>query len=454
MIEGDTGSCPALSALQMQDALERVLASAGFERGERLGDFLAYVVREEIAGRGEAIRGKTIAQDVYGRSPQERGDPDNLVRVDARRLRQQLEHYYGAAGAGDPVHIHLDPGSYRPRFETVRDGPAQRLEPWVVRSAVSAGLFALGALLGFGLTVLLRPGPSLQGTVTVAQPVAMQTPQGSAVDAAQRTAIMRKSPASLEAISLAEQGQRMLFPIFDLPRMALLTSVFERVAELDPDYFGGHAGLAQVLSIRSVLTAQPESRAALLADAKTSADTALRLAPAEPWTQIASALVAFASNDCEDALRTAELAADLRPEDGQIMDSLGAIALFCGAFDRAIQAANGGRPREGSNQRFANRNIFAAASFHVGNYRDSFETFDEAAAFGDPLSAPSLAYQAAALVAAGRKGEASEKLDNLKRAWPDAPLEAMLYGVHRKRENADAVLDRLREVGWPNSSPE
>ena len=82
---------------------------------ERLKDFLAYIVEEEIAGRGEGIRGKTIAQDVYGKDPTEGVDSDNVVRVDARRLRQILDHYYQSSGSGDPVRIHVDTGGYRPR---------------------------------------------------------------------------------------------------------------------------------------------------------------------------------------------------------------------------------------------------------------------------------------------------------------------------------------------------
>ena len=60
-----------------------------------------------------------------------------------------------------------------------------------------------------------------------------------------RAAIYEKSPSALQAFNLAHQARSMIFPIFDRPRQELVLSVFGRVIELDPDYFGGYAGAAQ-----------------------------------------------------------------------------------------------------------------------------------------------------------------------------------------------------------------
>ncbi|MEL7045925.1 MAG: hypothetical protein AAGL66_13005, partial [Pseudomonadota bacterium] len=417
-----------VSMEDMEDALARVLSSTDFDKGGRLGRFLSYVVEEECAGRGEPIRGKTIAQDVYGRAPKENGDPENIVRVDARRLRQQLEHYYATAGARDPVQIHIDPGSYRPRFETFVAPSAGGRMRTVRTLAIYAGLFVLGTLAGAGLTALFSPANPDPDAFQNSAQAGSSIPENHAGAAAERTAMYQKSPATLEAIALAEQGHRMLFPIFDPPRQELLTSVFERVIELDPDYYGGYAGLAHVQSIRALLTPDPDLRKSLRGKAQGAADEALRLSPAEPRTLTALALCNFLGGDHLEALRLAELAVELAPDDGQTLDMLGTIAVFSGAFERALEASVAGGERESSNQRFANRNIYAAASYHLGNYREAYETLDEAAALGDPLSAPSLAYQAAALAAAGRLQEARGKLDKLNKGWPNAPLEAMLRG--------------------------
>ena len=101
--------------------LARILASPAFAKSERLRDFLTYIVEESLAGRGELIVGKTIAEDVYGRAPED--GSDNIVRVDARRLRRHLSDYYASQGSNDPLRIHVDSGGYSPRFEFV--SPAQ-----------------------------------------------------------------------------------------------------------------------------------------------------------------------------------------------------------------------------------------------------------------------------------------------------------------------------------------
>ncbi len=103
-----------------RQALAGVLGDTHFDGSDRLRSFLTYVVEEELAGRGGDIRGKTIAQDVYDRDTTEGVDPENVVRVDARRLRQLLELYYEGAGKGDPVRLHIDTGGYRPRFQEVK----------------------------------------------------------------------------------------------------------------------------------------------------------------------------------------------------------------------------------------------------------------------------------------------------------------------------------------------
>jgi adenylate cyclase len=56
-----------------------------------------------LAGRGERIRGYSIATSVIGRD--ENFDPqiDPIRRIETGRLRRALEHYYLTEGRSDPV---------------------------------------------------------------------------------------------------------------------------------------------------------------------------------------------------------------------------------------------------------------------------------------------------------------------------------------------------------------
>jgi tetratricopeptide (TPR) repeat protein len=143
---------------------------------------------------------------------------------------------------------------------------------------------------------------------------------------------------------------------------------------------------------------------------------------------------------------------ELDPNDGNALDFHGAISLFSGRFEEALKASDRKHIQGGSNQRFANRNIFAAASFHLGDMQKCVEAFREATQFGDPLSAPSLAYQAAALDTLGRRQAALEKLGELNRAWPETRLDEIFYGIYKNRADADVVLDHLRALGWVSPS--
>ncbi|CUH44469.1 tetratricopeptide repeat protein [Ruegeria atlantica] len=424
-------------------ALESILANEMFSQSERLSGFLKYIVDEALAGRGDAIRGKTIAQDVYERVPQDSGDPENIVRVHARQLRQNLGMYYETEGKRDPVHIHLDSGGYCPRFEYV-DVPTRTPTPSRKRSALTMLLvFVIGGGLG-----------ALIANTTLKQPVEVQNPDAQAASQHEqltRQALLEKSAAALQAANFAEQARGLIFPIFERSRQELLTGVFQHIISTDPEYFGGYAGAAQTLATKAILTPKGSEREEITALAGAMAQKALTLGPTEPWVQSALAWAEVAKGDYEAAYRLSSRAKDMTSQDGHVLDFHGAISLFSGRFEEAIEAADRTKLKGRSNQRFANRNIYGAANYHLGNNEKTLEGFEAAAAFGDPLSAPSLAYQAAALQRLGRVTEANSKLAELNRAWPNAPLGIMFAGIYQNHEHVEEILAPLRELGWTSN---
>jgi adenylate cyclase len=65
-----------------------------------------------LAGRGERLKGYTIAVQVFGRPADFDAQTDPLVRVEAVRLRQRLVEYYAGEGSADPVRLMLPRGAY------------------------------------------------------------------------------------------------------------------------------------------------------------------------------------------------------------------------------------------------------------------------------------------------------------------------------------------------------
>jgi len=111
--ESATGS-PAPD--QVRAALGRVVASSVFTASPRMQAFLRYVVEETLEGRGDEIKGYTLALEVFGRGNSFDPANDSVVRVEAARLRRTLAAYYGDEGTGDAIVIDVPKGGYVPAF--------------------------------------------------------------------------------------------------------------------------------------------------------------------------------------------------------------------------------------------------------------------------------------------------------------------------------------------------
>ncbi len=126
----------------VREQLDRILRSGPFQQSPRRQRFLEYLVTEVMAGRGERLKGYTLALEVFDRPATFDPNVDPLIRVEAARLRDTLREYYAAGGQDDPVRIDLPKGSYAPviafRQEASRvplpgeAGKAQALSPDLV----------------------------------------------------------------------------------------------------------------------------------------------------------------------------------------------------------------------------------------------------------------------------------------------------------------------------------
>ena len=99
-----------------QRQLERVLASAGFARNERLSRFLRFVVERHLEGKDDELKESVIAVEVFGRKTDYDPKLDSIVRTEAGRLRARLAQYYANEGSGDTLVIELPKGGYTPLF--------------------------------------------------------------------------------------------------------------------------------------------------------------------------------------------------------------------------------------------------------------------------------------------------------------------------------------------------
>src|ERR1051326_527403 len=123
--------------------LNRILASKVFRQADRLKRFLAFIVEETLAGRGERLKEFVVGVEVFGKNNwfDPRNDP--IVRVQARRLRSQLASYYRDEGAGDELIIELPKGGYDPVFRPLKSAVKRAISPILIsRNTVLVRPFA------------------------------------------------------------------------------------------------------------------------------------------------------------------------------------------------------------------------------------------------------------------------------------------------------------------------
>jgi TolB-like protein/Tfp pilus assembly protein PilF len=136
--------------------LERVLASPGFSRNERLRRFLQFIVDRHLEGKDGEIKESVIALEVFGRGPDHDPKQDSIVRTEATRLRARLGEYYLGQGKNDPLVIELPKGGYAPIFrQAAVEPPAITQQPAARKNRLTTatwiGVLAVAALSGLAV---------------------------------------------------------------------------------------------------------------------------------------------------------------------------------------------------------------------------------------------------------------------------------------------------------------
>ncbi|MBY6092842.1 hypothetical protein [Maritimibacter alkaliphilus] len=117
--------CPA----EVRRQLERILAFPELQASDRRREMLRYVVEEALEGRTAEIKATTIAMAVFGRGADFDQQTDPVVRLEARKLRRDLDNYYADAGREDAIRISIPKGRYVPVFDALESHDAVPASP-------------------------------------------------------------------------------------------------------------------------------------------------------------------------------------------------------------------------------------------------------------------------------------------------------------------------------------
>jgi hypothetical protein len=111
-----SGLEPNLEADSRWELAQRIIISPHFVKSGRLQDFLLYVCRCALENRIDEISEQRIGERVFGRAPDYNPNEDNIVRSQARLLRQKLDSYFAAEGEREPIILRIPKGGYTPEF--------------------------------------------------------------------------------------------------------------------------------------------------------------------------------------------------------------------------------------------------------------------------------------------------------------------------------------------------
>ncbi|WP_093164441.1 tetratricopeptide repeat protein [Aliiruegeria lutimaris] len=434
--------------------LKRALTSPEFEGAGRLREFLSYVVEETLEGRGNDIRGKRIAEDVYDLAGISTRDSTGVVRVDASRLRRRLDVYYAGTGSREPLRIYIDKGGYAPRFEAHRaleqtPNPEPRLRPegeprskgvtlpyWVL-------LLLIAAAIGGGL-LSLRPSHP---------PVEVEMPElPDLASIKEREVLFEQSTATLKARNAAAEARTMMFPATEPWRVRAAQVLYDGAITLDPSYFGGYAGGAQAAAMIAGVSPPGPERDAMLDKGRSLAAKAIELAPTEAWSQSALAFLKLVEREFDEANRLSLRAIELDPDDLQALEMDAIIALFSGDFERAAKNAAPEKHINRNGSRFPWRNALGNAHYHLGNYELSIRYLKEAAALGEPVSEINSSHLIAALQASGKTELAASMVQGFNDTWPESRVHLLLQQIFQDPADAKNVIAMMKAAGWSSAS--
>jgi len=102
---------------EIQQQLDRLLGNTHFSHSKRFPSFLRFIVQEELEGRGDQLKERTLGIEVFGRDPDYDTTSDPIVRVTAAEIRKRIAQYYQDASDPSELRISLPAGSYMPHFD-------------------------------------------------------------------------------------------------------------------------------------------------------------------------------------------------------------------------------------------------------------------------------------------------------------------------------------------------
>ncbi|MEE8636109.1 MAG: tetratricopeptide repeat protein, partial [Acidiferrobacterales bacterium] len=224
---------------------------------------------------------------------------------------------------------------------------------------------------------------------------------------------------------------------------------YEHLAEIDPNFVGGHAGSALTYAMAVIFGASPRPETdAEIAIAKAKRALALNEGFAPAHSALGLGYLAAGRHD--EAVTSARKATELQPSDADAHFYLGVTLLFAGDGDKACEAAERALRIDPQFTNGPYLNLLGIAKFLAGRYAEAIEAFKRNVARGGPMGASMLHPWVAAYVAEGRIEEAHDTAKELLTFFPEFSLKRFrMLHIYKNEEDSQRLIGYLRKAGLP-----
>jgi tetratricopeptide (TPR) repeat protein len=422
---------PPETAVRAQ--VKRVLEAPALQANERRRAFLRYIVDETLAGRAERLKGYNIAVEALGHDQTFDSQTNPVVRLEARRLRQDLDHYFLRAGRDDPIRIDIPKGGYVPTFEWTLSPPA--VSP---TSPTTADVEAKGyRWLGWGPITITAVGFLALG--------ALGTWLLAGSDESKQTA-GQSYAENADAFAMFVESRQISRPPSNKKRMVAALNMAREIIEMNPDFSGGYAAESYLLWI-SIVFGHSRSPVEDAARALELAKKAILLDPEFAWGYQSLSQARHMMGDPDGAVTAAEYAVDLRSGDAELWGNLGLILTLTGRPAEAIEPLRTAIRLTGENVRTPYRNYIGIAYFHAGKFHESIEAIETNRRQGGPMGPHMYAYLAAAHAKAGNAGRAHAAAEHVRAASSDLSVRTFIESLFHDAEDRALILSALERSG-------
>lgn len=431
LAQEESADCPAAESVLEQ--LERILNNGAFAASDRRKAFLRYVVEEALAGRAGQIKGFSIAVSVLGRDEDFDPQTDPVVRLEARRLRRELEHYYLTEGRDDPIQITIPKGAYVPDFEwnpLAAPAPAKPPTPADAGRKESRPLrLGLLAFVAVGCLALGGLGTWLLFKNTGAEAV-----------------ISKRLTGSPEAYAMFLETRQIGRPPSNETRVRAALDLAREVVRLDPDFGGGYAAESFLVWVYVVFghSKSPEADAAR---ALQLAETAVQVDPGFSWGYQSLSRARHLTGDLDGAVTAAEYAVDIEPEVAELQGNLGMILTLAGRPVEAFEPLQTAIRLSGENARVPYRNYLGISYFHAGKLQASIEVIEKNRRLSGPMGPHMYAYLAAAYAKIGNEGRAHAAAEHIRSPSSGFSVRGFIENLFHDAKNRQLLFSALERAG-------